>query len=386
MLSTCSMLEQPHLNQPYVLHQLRNTMPPVSYIQENQPAIPRWDGTRPGQPSYVRYTIENSYGAYPGHNYLNCDDHYGCGNTPSLYRMDPYGAPRRWVDVGAGGPMDSTWTATPNASWVKIHPDHGKIMSDGTTDTRVYISVDWDQIPNPSEGEDLHHANATIDFSASDGSNITVFVPITKPRAPPSDFKGHIQGDGYIVMEAGHFTHNSTAEGYSFEEIEWYGRTLSGVEMYPTTAQNFTLGTGPSLSYDFWTIGESGLLTKEWDGHVDVTVQIGPTFNFMMGGEELAFGLQLDDWEPVEIHPVAPMNKDTANWGTVPEDWDPIVRVEVRNVTASFNLPDPASPGKHTIKLWGMTAGVVVERIWVDLGGILERGYSFLGPPESKRV
>jgi hypothetical protein len=27
-----------------------------------------------------------------------------------------------------------------------------------------------------------------------------------------------------------------------------------------------------------------------------------------------------------------------------------------------------------------------VERIWVDLGGILERGYSFLGPPESKRV
>ena len=76
MLRDCSMLEQPHLNQPYVLHQLRNTMPPVSYIQENQPAIPRWDGTRPGQPSYVRYTIENSYGAYPGHNYLNCDVHH----------------------------------------------------------------------------------------------------------------------------------------------------------------------------------------------------------------------------------------------------------------------------------------------------------------------
>jgi hypothetical protein len=378
------MLEQPHLNQPFFLHQLRNTMPPVSYIQENQPALPRWDGTTPGMPSYIRYTIENSFGAYPGHNYYNCPNHIECGNSPSLYRMDPYGAKKRWVDVAAGGPRDITWTATANASWVKVQPSHGLIKRDATTDVRVYISVDWDLIPDVANAEDLHHDNATIHFAASDGSNMTLSVPITKPRPPPSDFKGYVQGDGYVVMEAAHFTQNASAEGYAFEEIEWYGRTLSGVEMYPTTDKNFSLGTGPSLSYDFWTIGESGLLDFEWDGHVEVTVQIGPTFNFMLG-KELSLGLQLDDWEPVELHPVPP-SSDAPDAGTVPSDWDPVVRVEIRNVTASFNLPDPASPGKHTVTLWGMTAGVIVERIWVDLGGIAERGYSFLGPPESARV
>jgi hypothetical protein len=43
-------------------------------------------------------------------------------------------------------------------------------------------------------------------------------------------------------------------------------------------------------------------------------------------------------------------------------------------------------PGQHTLSVWGMTVGIVLERIWIDMGGIEARGYSYLGPPESKRV
>jgi len=38
------------------------------------------------------------------------------------------------------------------------------------------------------------------------------------------------------------------------------------------------------------------------------------------------------------------------------------------------------------LKIWGMSTGIIVERIWVDMGGIAKRGYSYLGPPESVRV
>jgi hypothetical protein len=44
------------------------------------------------------------------------------------------------------------------------------------------------------------------------------------------------------------------------------------------------------------------------------------------------------------------------------------------------------SGGKHTIKIYGMTTGIVLERVLVDLGGIRSRGYSYLGPPESAHV
>jgi hypothetical protein len=42
--------------------------------------------------------------------------------------------------------------------------------------------------------------------------------------------------------------------------------------------------------------------------------------------------------------------------------------------------------GEHKLVIWGMSAGVVLERILVDFGGIRERGYSYLGPPESVRL
>lgn len=185
-----------------------------------------------------------------------------------------------------------------------------------------------------------------------------------------------MQGDGYVVMEAAHWTKDTTVDDYKFEEIEWYGRSLSGIEMYPTTDVNFTLGTGPSTSYDIWTTGTGA-------SSVEITVQLGPTFNFQLG-KELAFGLGFDG-ENREIHPI-PHVSTRPDAGSVPEDWDEVTRMEVRNATQVFQLKDGDQPGKHTVTLFGMTSGVVIERIWVDLGGIKERGYSYFGPPESYRI
>ena len=374
------MLDQTHIDWYDALESDRDTLPPVSFVNPHQPVlqgIPVPELTIPHSYS-TRVTVENSYGAWPGRGTSgNCRELARCPD-PTFYAFDPYGAKTRWIDIGAGGPKNVQFSVDADSDWIKLSQTSGKIKRDASTDQRVYVSVDWSQVPTGQDAIDDGH----VFIKASDGANVTITVPIINPPQPADDFHGHIQGDGYVVMEAAHFTSNKTASGYAWEEMEGYGRTLSGLEMFPTTAQNFTVGKGPSLAYDFWSHQSGGAV---------VTVQIGPSLNFIFG-KQISFGLQLDDKTPHEIQPVTTDRLGGVDVkpggspifvGAVPPDWQEVVSADLRNVTVPVTVDEA---GKHSVTLWGMTAGVVVERLWVDFGGISQRGYSCLGPPESVRV
>lgn len=355
-----SMLAQTHLNYQYWQQPMRNSMPQISFVTPH-------DASYPNELAYMRVTAENYKGAWPGDNEFNCEVGYGCSD-PVMLPMDPYGN-KRWFEVGSGGPKDITFTATSNESWLTVSPTEGWIKGDGSTDTRCYITINWDAFP------DIASAIGSISVNGSDGSVVAVTVPVNNTARPPADFHGFVEGDGYVVMEAGHYTGNTSAtaddQPYQWEEIDYYGRTYSGMAMYPISPQNFTAGEGPSLSYDFWSVDSMVNNT------VNVTLQIGPSLNFMLGSF-LSFAVGLDDQPVQSINPVpyAPL-------GSQPDDWEWVVANEVRNVTLTMDL---AEPGHHTLKVYGMTIGVVLQRIWIDMGGISSRGYSYLGPPESKRV
>ncbi|WVR07937.1 hypothetical protein IAU60_004980 [Kwoniella sp. DSM 27419] len=385
------MWDQTHVNYYGPLEPIRDSLPPVKFVnpyQPSRPGIPIKEHALPGYVSYVRVTTENQVGAWPGDTGENCDARFKCPD-PTLFAMDPYGAKRRWFDVGAGGPKDVKFKIRTKQDWLKVSQDRGQVKWDGTADVRVYVTVDWDKVPR-SIDESVTKTEGEILFTANDRTNVTITVPVVVPPSPPKGFHGHIQGDGYVVIEAGHFTRDSSTDGYAFEEIESYGRTLSGVEMFPTTMQNFTAGQGPKLEYDIWTHGDS----IDDNADVELTVQLGPTNNFLVG-KELAFAIAIDDQPAREIHPIPTKllkdNEDADPWaktatGAVPADWLKAVSNEHRNVTIPIQVDGWEHGGKHTVSLYGMTSGLVVERIWVDMGGIKSRGYSYLGPPESVRV
>lgn len=71
--------------------------------------------------------------------------------------------------------------------------------------------------------------------------------------------------------------------------------------------------------------------------------------------------------------------------GFVFKDWMEVVSNEIRNVIMEV-IKDDWEVGRYIVMIWGLMMGVVVERIWVDMGGIRERGYSYLGLFESKCV
>jgi hypothetical protein len=255
------------------------------------------------------------------------------------------------------------------------------IKGDGMSDTRCFISVDWDKVPPAKGGVPYEEPEGAIIFTTSDGTNVSTFAPVVNYPSIPHDFTGFIEGDGYVVMEAAHFSHNKSADGYAYQELLDFGRGLSALEMFPVTNHNFTLGHGPSLSYNFFAQGNSYP-----NNTFEVTVQIAPSLNFIIG-RQIAFGLQFDNRDAEIITPV-PVERvpNQGDIGSVPIDWEPTVIQDVRNVTMAVELEEGKVRGEHSVTIWGMSAGIVLERIWVDMGGIKQRGYSLLGPPESKRV
>lgn len=365
-LTRLSMLSQTHIGYQYWQMPVRNSLPPLSFVSKRSHSYDH------GKIVHARYTVENSLGAWPGDNKHNSLLGYNSPD-PTLEPMDPYGR-RRWVDVGSGGHENVNFTAQSDSAWLKAEPNHGLIRGDGTTDARVWISVDWDKLKGQSGVLEGH-----IALSSTDGTSTIITVPINNYTAPPSDFHGAVQGDDYVAIEAAQFQVSKPAKldgaEYTWGEIPFFGRTKSAVSVYPVGGYEFPLGQGPSLRYDFWTTNIPN------DGIVEVTLHLSPSLNFVLG-KFLAVGVQMDDSPPVRIEPVP-----AAPLGSLPDDWEEVVANEIREVKLEMKLSKSetgtADAGKHSLTIWGVTTGVVVERVLIDMGGIQRRGFSYLGPPES---
>lgn len=366
----CSMMTQSHINWNAHLEPEKDSLPPISWVNPNVPAYQGIPVTELeyGQVSYIRMTMEDSKGSWPGATRYNCDLMEHCGE-PTLLPMDKFGR-GRWIDIGSAGPKDVHFNVT-SPDWVKVKPDHGLIKRDASTDTRLRISIDWDSVPSDAE-------QATVHISASDGSEQDFIVPVNH-YYPPEGYSGFVEGDGYVAIEAGSFSRHNEAGDYAFVEMDNYGRTRSGLEMMPITSKNFTAGEGPSLSYDFY-VHESG--------KANITLDLGPSLNFLGNNHTLAFGFQLDDNKPATITPVPILTINEAyhiptSVGAVPYDWYDIAQDEIRKVVIPVEF---SHKGEHSITLWGMSTGVIFERIVVDMGGVTQRAGSYLGPPESVRL
>jgi hypothetical protein len=347
---------------------MRNSMPPISYISKHDQCHHH------GQIIHTRYTVENSLGAWPGDNKHNCPLGYDCPD-PTLLPMDRYGQ-SRWVEVGAGGTEDVSFTARAEDDWLIVSPRGGHIKRDGSTDTRVTISVDWENIAPPQNGK-TEMLLGKVAFTSSDGSTMAATIPILNHVRPDKGSTGAVQGDGYVAIESAHHQSSDPATveeiQYAWEEIPFYGRTHSGMAIFPVSSQRFEPGKGPSLRYDFWATGDADGDAKR---KVDVALQIGPTLNFILG-KPLQLAVQMDDQTPIVIQPIP-----DAPLGSLPADWGEVVSNEIRNLNLPMEVQGEV-PGKHSLTLWAMSTGIVAERVILDFGGVSERGNSYLGPPES---
>ena len=276
---------------------------------------------------------------------------------PALPEFDTYQRQSYYIDVYNRGQAPFTYSARATEPWVTITPATGRIDKQ----QRLTVSVDWTRVPNGK-----HRVPITLEGPGAAGFATgprVIQAIVNNPISPKRDsIVGFVEGNGYVSMEAEHYSRAVAAAPLRWQRIPGLGRTLSGMTVLPTTAPSQTPGgSGARLEYQAFLFDT---------GTVTVKAYVSPTLNFSGSKTGVRYAVSIDDEAPQLVNIVA----DSSNAG-----WEKSVADNVRALTTRHRVD---RLGNHVLKFWFVDPGVVLQKLVIDAGG--ERP-SYLGPPESYR-
>jgi hypothetical protein len=187
-------------------------------------------------------------------------------------------------------------------------------------------------------------------------------APTSLPRPPgakPGDF---VERDGVVSIHAGHFTgQKDLPSGAGWRSVPGLGRTGSAVTVLPSTAE-ISPTDSPTLEYRFHIATNNSATLR---------VRLLPTHP-LVSGQGLRLAVSIDGSAPLPLAVTGGFEPKSAEWSN---------RVLSNATEATLKLPAPLKPGAHTLRLIAVDAGVVVDKIVLDLGGLKP---SYEGPAETR--
>ncbi len=167
--------------------------------------------------------------------------------------------------------------------------------------------------------------------------------------------------DGYFSIEANHWSKSYITKDITWQILPDHGKTGSAITALPVTFnEQIPEGISPHTEYNVYTYE---------GGTVKINAYFSPTLNFH-NNDGLKYAISIDD----EVPQIISMNKDDNNTRT----WEGWMANNIITKTTTHTL---SAPGKHVIKFWAVSPGVVLQKIVGDMGGLKA---SYLGPPETK--
>jgi hypothetical protein len=179
----------------------------------------------------------------------------------------------------------------------------------------------------------------------------------------PKGSKGNIffEKNGYVSLEAEHFTRSITGNGIRWVVIPDIGRTASGLTTFPVTAnKQVVTKNSPHTEYDFYCYDTTN--------SVSVNAYFSPTLNFHNEASGFQYAVSIDDEDPQIV------TINTYSDANVWRGWT------ANNIIIKKTGHRLLTPGRHTLKYWMVHPCVIVQKLVVDLGGVKP---SYLGPPET---
>lgn len=174
------------------------------------------------------------------------------------------------------------------------------------------------------------------------------YITYNQPKGTPT----FVAKDGYVSIEAEHYTRKTDGKEARWTVIPELGRTLSGITPQPVMAKV----DGMALEYDMEIPNEAT---------ARVTLRLCATLNFNKTGLRYAVSFDGGDEQVVNIN--GDYNGETGN------TWH-------REHVIDSQTIHMLKGGKHTLRIRVLDNALVLQKILINLGGMHK---SYLGPDET---
>lgn len=272
-----------------------------------------------------------------------------------LPEFDCFNQQKYYIEVFNRGRIPFDYKISCEKPWVVISDKQGKIDKE----LRIWLEIDWRKTPKGKN-------SALIKITGPTNTQVTVEAIVNNPKSPKAEeIEGFVESNGYVSMEAEHYTSKIEGNNINWLIIPDLSRTLSGLTPVPVTASRQTPGgNSPHLEYKMYLFNS---------GKVKVKAYFSPTQNFH-NTEGLHYGISFNDEKP-QIRNVH-KNDTRPDW-MYPPSWNQAVMNNIKIISSEHIIKEP---GEHTLKFWMVDPGLVLQKIVVETREI---PYSYLGPPES---
>jgi hypothetical protein len=330
------MMDQTHIGYTSWMSPVVNIMPAVTEIDL-------------ADTDDIGIAVDGSNGAWP------LDPSTPGGSQPELPPFDSLAPTRSYIDVFARGSRPLSFHTAADHPWVIL----SEAPAPGAgNDRRVWVDIDWEKAP----------AGSAQSFVTVTGTNGSMRVQVTAVKASPRQerdardcFGGLV---GPIAFAAESATKNVAVNGVRWQRIPGYGRGLSGMEVFPVTAETIQPPSpAPYLEYPVF-------FAKA--GHYHVSLTTSPTLD-IVPGRKLGIAVSIDDGPLQVVDVFTPQSREYESFlgrGCYKND--------ANNARIMRFSQTVATPGRHTLRLTMVDPTVVVEKIVIHSE---ELPPTYFGPP-----
>ena len=164
------------------------------------------------------------------------------------------------------------------------------------------------------------------------------------------------EADGYVSIEAENYSRQQSEGSIEWTVIPHFGKTLSGITTLPVTSSPENKSVYLEYDMDMKTIGEGNLI-----------ILTAPTLNFN-SNRGLRYAVSIDGGEEQVVNINGHYKGELGKWQAE----------SIIETSSKFKI---STTGRHTIRFRVLDAGIVLQKIMLDMGGLKP---SYLGAPQSQ--
>jgi hypothetical protein len=214
------------------------------------------------------------------------------------------------------------------------------------------VSIDWKTAPAGMQ-------TGAVLIAGDNGENVSIVVPVVQvPSAAQAAHGAFGNLTEAFTIPASAAAKNVAADGAKWQPLPDYGRVAAAMEVFPVTANPVTPPEQSShLDYAIY-------LPRA--GEIEVRAVIGPTQK-LFPGRGLRLAVSIDG------NAAQTLDAGDASASVAGGKWSKLVSDNAQTLTFRQTV---GQPGRHTLRVWMVDPGIVLEYIVVG-----EPKPSYFGPP-----